>query len=259
MIKYIFPLLLIFCISCRSEKAIIRDNVCIKIYPYEDANEMRASAMPELKADSELMRYRRRLEYLLINVPEIHLPEKAEQRNEIWNLFPDTTKLKRLYLNKYIQDKKLAEYFGETFAPINDTNLEITKTYTVDELMEVASKFFYCDKIFQDTTVQAHVCVGLNGIKEANWDNDYTLLEAFCYEAIFNDFDKDSSKIWTSFSSLKDLSVQKYKAEIKSLDQYLENVKLELFDQMKKDEVLKEELLAYYELNKNNLAFKIKN
>ena len=30
-----------------------------------------------------------------------------------------------------------------------------------------------------------HVCIGLNEVKEASWAKDYTLLEAFCFEAIF--------------------------------------------------------------------------
>jgi hypothetical protein len=66
MIKYLSILILICGISCRDNKSVIRDYVTIKIYPYEHENKMKASAMPELKADSELMMYSRRFEYLLI-------------------------------------------------------------------------------------------------------------------------------------------------------------------------------------------------
>lgn len=259
MVKYLSVILLVFGISCQANKSVIRDHVTIKIYPYEYENKMRASAMPEIKTNSELMAYKRRFEYLLINVPEIHLPGKSEERNKISGLYPDTVEIKKLYLNKYVHDKKLAGYFEETIAPITNPDLKINKTYTEDELMEVASVFFYCDKVEPDTSIEAHVCIGLNGVKEAKWEKDYTLLEAFCYEGIFNEFDNENSKIWDSFVSKKKKSCERYRMNITTLNQYLEDVKLDLFKSMKKDEILKKELLAYYESNKTNLAFKIIN
>ncbi len=257
MIKYLFLLILTFSISCRVNKSLIRDHVAIKIYPYEYENQIRAAAMPELKADSELMKYNRRFEYLLINIPEIHLPDKSEERNKLSGLYPDTLKIKKLYLKEYSRDKKLATYFEETMAPILHPNRKVKRTYTEDELMEVASKFFYCDKVEPDTSIQAHVCIGLNGVKEADWEKDYTLLEAFCYEGIFTAFDDENSGIWDSFVSKKRKSGELFRTNITSLDKYLEDVKLDLFREMKQDEVLKKELLNYYELNKTNLAFRI--
>jgi hypothetical protein len=257
MKKYLSILILISGISCHAQKSIIRDNVTLDVSTYEDEGKTKASAIPEIKKGSELMKYKKRFEYLLMNVSEIHSPNKAKERNDVWKLYPDTIELKRLYLNKYVEDKKLVGYFEETEKYIKNSNMTRKTIYTQDELMEVASKFFYCDKVLPDTSVQAHVCIGLNGIKEANWSKDYTLLSAFCYEAIFNDLDKDTSLVWNSFGSLKKESAQKYKREISSLDQYLEKVKLEVFDRMKNNATLKEELLAYYELHKNNLAFKI--
>jgi hypothetical protein len=220
---------------------------------------MQASAMPKISSESKLNEYNRRFEYLLINVPEIHFPQKAERRKEIWDLYPDTTKLKRLYLNEYIQDEKLKNYFELTKTAIWNENFEATITFTVDELMEVASKFFYCDKVFSDTTVQSHICIGLNGVGEANWAKDYRLLEAFCYEGIFNDLDKDISSIDESYSFEKNEACQKYKSMIASLEMYLNDVRNELFARMKNDPVLRTKLLEYYEQNKSNLAFKIMN
>ncbi len=254
----LFLLLLFLSLSFGVKKSIIRENVTIKIYPYEYNGEMKASAMPELKPDSKLVSYNRRFEYLLINKSEIHQPEKSKERNKIWKLYPDTVKLKRLYLKKYVRDKKLVKYFEETIAPIENSTIEINKTFSENELMEVASKFFFCNKVNNDTTVQAHVCVGLNGISEANWEVDYTLLEAFCYEGIFNELDKENSLIWDSFVSKKREASLQCKNDLTTLNQYLENVKLNLFDRMKNDEILKKELLEYYKQNEDNLAFRIK-
>lgn len=259
MTKIILFITLIGCLSFQADTSIIRDNVYIKINTYERNGEIKASAMPELKPNSRLNNYKRRFEYLLINVSNIHLPAQAQERKDIWNLYPDTNELKRIYLNKYVEDKKLVHYFEATAAPIQNPNFEISKSFDATELMEVASKFFYCDKVNPDTSVQAHVCIGLNGTSEASWNKDYTLLEAFCFEGIFNDFDNEDSKVWESFGLEKQAACSQYDKDIITLDQYLDSVKLNLFERMKNNKDLKEELLRYYELNKSNLAFRIKN
>jgi hypothetical protein len=156
-----------------------------------------------------------------------------------------------------VEDKKLVAYFEETIAPINNPAMKIGKTYSVDELMEVASKFFYCDQVNPDTTVQSHVCIGINGQRETKWKKDYTLLAAFCYEAIFSDFDKDTSQVSEAYGTEKKKSCERFRKNITTLDQYLEEVKLDLFENMKNNVVLKKVLLDYYELNKANLAFRI--
>ena len=259
MTKYLSILILIFCISCQNKKSIIKENVSLEISIYEDDGVKKASAMPVLNSNSELSKYKKRFEYLLMNVSEMHQPTGVKERTEIWNLYPDTIKLKRLYLDKFIQDLKLVKYFEETNAPIANPDLKITKTFNQVELMKVASKFFYCDQILPDTIVQSHVCIGINGIKEAKWDRDYTLLAAFCYEAIFDDLDKDSSQIDETYSSEKKLACEQFRKDITSLDKYLEDVRLDLFSRMENNAILKQKLLLYYELNKNNLAFKIIN
>lgn len=259
MTKFLSILILILCVSCHSKKSIIEENVSIEISVYENEGVKKASAMPVLKSDSELNKYKRRFEYLLMNISEMHQPTGIKERTEIWNLYPDTLKLKQLYLDKFIQDSNLVKYFEETYAPIANPNLEITKTFNQEELMEVASKFFYCDQVNPDTTVQMHVCIGLNGIKEAMWEKDYTLLAAFCFEAIFYDLDKEDSQLRVSYSFEHDKAFNKYRNNITTLDKYLEDVRKDLFIRMKSNLTLKEKLLSYYELNKNNLAFKIIN
>ena len=259
MTKILSILILILCVSCQSNKSIIEENVSIEISVYEDEGVKKASAMPELKSDSELNKYKRRFEYLLMNVSKMHLPTGVKKRTEIWNLYPDTLKLKQLYLDQFIQDSKLVKYFEETYAPIDDTNLYITKTFNQVELMEVASKFFYCDQVNPDTTVQMHVCIGLNGIKDAMWEKDYTLLAAFCFEAIFYDLDKEDSQLSVSYSSEHDKAVNEHKINIITLNKFLEDVRKDLFIRMKSNLVLKEKLLSYYEVNKTNLAFRIIN
>jgi hypothetical protein len=259
MAKYFYLLTCVICVSCMNHDSIIRDNVIIVVQPNEAESTIKSYAMPEINPQSNLIAYKRRFDYLLINISEIHLPEKAEERNRIFNLYPDTLQLKQRYLDKYVQDKKLAEYFEESFTPIDNPDFKRNKTYSSDELMEVASKFFYCDKVEADTTIQTHICIGLNGVKEANWEKDYTLLEAFCYEAIFHDFEDENSEIHHSFVANKKESCEIYRKNITSLDRYLQDVKLNLFERMKNDKTTKKKLLEYYQFNKQNLSFVIMN
>lgn len=238
-------------------KHALEEHLTIKIYPYEQEGIIKASAMPELKLDSIMMPYSRRFEYLIINVSQIHLPEFADKRKEIWSLYPDTIALSQLYAAEYLQDEKLNAYFETTFAAINDSNYQVSMNFTEEELMEVASKFFYCDKVFSDTSIQSHVCIGLNGVAEAKWERDYTLLEAFCYEGIFNDLMKDTSELDAVYSIQKKQACAKYKPTLRNLDQYLLDVRSDLFGRMKEEPVLKALLLDYYRVNSSNLAFRI--
>jgi hypothetical protein len=257
--KYFFFIFLVPLASCQLNHDLIKNEVAIKVYTYQDSNAIKATAMPELKADSKLQSFARRFDYLLINVSEIHQPNKFETRNSIWSLYPDTIQLKRKYLNEFSSDKKLKHYFAKTYKAILQDETKKKVEYSTQELMDVASKFFYCDSVLPDTTVQAHVCIGLNGVKEAKWAKDYTLLEAFCYEAIFSDLDKDSSQVWESFGAIKSKSEWLFRKKISSLPSYLESVKKEVLKQMNNDPILKTTLVAYYQKNQSNLSFRIVN
>lgn len=259
MTKYTYIFILVLFVSCKSNHSIIKEHIDIEVYIYENDGKTQASAMPEIRSHSELNAYKRRFDYLLINVSKMHIPEHSAKRKKIWEMYPDTTKLKRLYLNEFVKDKKLVNYIETTNAAIFDSTFQVTITFTKDELMEVAAKFFYCDKVFPDTTVQSHVCVGLNGISEANWSKDFTLLEAFCYESIFNDLVNDTSQIEKSYRSEKKEACFTHRATFTTFDQYLKDVRSDLFARMKNDQILKRVLVEYYEENKNNLAFKITN
>jgi len=99
--------------------------------------------------------------------------------------------------------------------------------------------------------------VGLNGVSEANWNKDFTLLEAFCYEGIFDDLLKDTSELDESYSTKKKDPCNTYKSAFVTLDKYLLDVRNELFKRMKNDHVLKGILMEHYKENIDNLAFKI--
>jgi hypothetical protein len=62
-----------------------------------------------------------------------------------------------------------------------------------------------------------------------------------------------------SYSFNKREACLKYKSTLQSLDQYLLDVRKELFTRMKNDSNLRKSLLSYYEQNKDNLPFRIIN
>ena len=255
--KPIYALLLLGLCACQTEQSVLSEHIFIDLYVYDNDGEPAVSALPALKPDSKLMPYSRRFDYLLMNVPALHGHDAFQARMDLNALYPDTVEVKRQYLNKYLEDEKLTEYFEAALAPIQNPDMERAATFSEDELMEVASKFFFCSGVSEDTVITTHICVGLNGVKEANWDKDFTLLEAFCYEAIFSSFDDEESEVMDAFLAAKKESQNRFFEQITTLEQYLEDVKLDLFEGMRTNEVLKAHLLHYYDSNKGNLAFEL--
>lgn len=130
-------------------------------------------------------------------------------------------------------------------------------TYFVSELMLVASKFFYCDKIIEkDTAIQSHICIGINGQKEFKSNRDLTVLEAFCFEAIFNYLVKRKGPLFYKefYNYLGKVGKEK-KSDFKDFDSYLLDVRKLIYNKMQHSKALEAALLKYYHQNKNNLNF----
>lgn len=235
----------------------IENYVTIRLFTYTKGVSIIATAMPEFKQDGIYGKYHRRFDYLLVNNARINQPNNSKLRQEIWQLYPDTAAIEKQYHEELGSDSFFMKYFNTTFSFLENPEAVPKKSYSLDQILSVGSKFFYCDKVNPDTSIQAHICIGLNGVKEAQWGEDLTYLEAFCYEAIFDDLDRDSSALCDEFVMEKRKSTLKNKAKNVSLDNYLEMVKHELFETMQQSTELKQTLMSYYEANKDNLAFSI--
>lgn len=255
--KPIYALFLITLCACQTEPSVFSEHIFIDLHVYDNDGQPAVSALPAMKPNSALKPYSRRFDYLLMNVPALHQHDAFQARMDLNALYPDTVEVKRQYLNKYLEDEKLTGYFEAALAPIENPAMKRTATFLQEELMEVASKFFFCSGVSEDTVITTHICVGLNGVKEANWNKDFTLLEAFCYEAIFSSFDDEDSEVMNAFLAVKKESQNRFFEQITTLEQYLEDVKLEVFEGMRMNEVLKAHLLDYYDRNKENLPFVI--
>ena len=233
------------------------DQVHIELFPYVVSGKEKVAAMASLSTDSPYWNVHRRFDYLILNTPKIHAPEQVEMRRTMFDLYPDTNVLKQTYIDQLTNDSTLQGYVRQTIAAI-EKNVSFDKlTFSKQELMKVASRFFYCDKVNPDSSVQAHVCIGLNGQRESNWQKDYTLLEAFCYEAIFSDFDQETSQIDIAFSQNKTKVCQMNLPHFRSENEYLMKVREDLYRKMARDKRLQKSLMHYYHLHQDDLPFRL--
>lgn len=136
----------------------------------------------------------------------------------------------------------------------NDSKLV---SFSNSELMKIASRFFMCDNVRQkDTAISYHICIGINGISELQTTRDYTVLEAFCFEAIFRNL-PSNPKFISNFNGYIQKSSNRNKEHFTDFKTHLAKVKDECYSEMEKDKELEKVLLKYYRQNSENLNFKI--
>ena len=83
-----------------------------------------------------------------------------------------------------------------------------------------------------------------------------TLLEAFCFEAIFENLQgRKDTKFMDNFLAYVDTAREQYK-EL-PFDELLSKAKNEIFEKMERDRDLKSMLLSYYRENEGNLPFRL--
>jgi hypothetical protein len=249
-ILYLSALLCVIVPQSDHLENVISQNVIIDIYVHNDV----ASAMPAIKSQSIADQHKRRFEYVLMNEAKMHQPGQFEIRKEIWSLYPDTNKLKKDYLLQFETDTVLLNYFQFMMEPLLVDGYQPELAFNESELMKVAARFFYCDQVTKDTIVKAHVCVGINGVKETNWEKDITVLAAFSYEAIF---ENNNDLIWEAFDKHLKTVTETNRLNYLSEQSFLSAVKLGMYEKMGNDSDVKSELMKYYQQNKENLSFRI--
>jgi Txe/YoeB family toxin of Txe-Axe toxin-antitoxin module len=209
------------------------------------------SKLPKDTIASFMHHYPRRFEYLLQNKTEF---------NDLADWYPDTVRINEAYAQRLAANKPFLTYLSQFLRPLTTPANTRQTTYQQGELMLVASRFFLCDQVRPDTTVSWHICIGLHGMKEANWKKDYTLLEAFCFEAIFDKmFSKNpnDTRYMNQFLKAVDESTKNRRPSMADKEQLLEQVKRDVFQAMQSDNALKKHLLDYYNQHAATLPFKI--
>lgn len=132
-------------------------------------------------------------------------------------------------------------------------NIYEKQEFTYDEMMKIASRFFLVEKR-GDRGLGARICSTANGLPERQ-EIDYTLLESFVFDAIFSKIQQENlSKVnfLNNANSYLKESISD-NMEIKSLDSLEIMARSFVFTSMEKDGDLIQNLLTYYESNKNNI------
>ncbi|WP_294675265.1 hypothetical protein [uncultured Fluviicola sp.] len=192
-----------------------------------------------------------RFEYILFKT--------HDQFDEVGNFYPDSLKIKTEFCSRVVNTAKIQNYFKVLTPKTMLVSNQITDTFSVDELMLVASRFFYCDAVNkEDTTVQSHICVGINGQTEYKSNRDLTVLEAFSYEAIFSYLTKRREPVfYKEFSVARRKAMKEQIKAFKDFDSFLIEVRTTCYNEMEHNTDLKKKLMAYYSKNRENLNFVI--
>ena len=236
----------------------ITSELHIDIQTYEQNGVLKAAAMASHSPNSAYRAYKRRFDYIILNTPALHTKEQAAARDKLFGLYPDTLAMKAEYKRLLYLDSAFSSNLLTTMSAIDAKGEGASKTqFSEKEFFQVAARFFFIDSIFDDSTFQTHICIGINGVNQINDQKDLTQLAAFCYEAIFSDFDRETSVIDQVFEIHKNELEQKMKSgESNKTD--LDALRNELYTRMAQDLVFQKVLLEAYAQNKSNLAFKVK-
>ena len=171
--------------------------------------------------------------------------------------FPDSNKIDQDFCKNVLQD---------SIVLVNLTNLcpkkisnwkSSPQVFNLNELTMVASKFFYCDEISEsDTSIQYHICIGINGVNDLPKDKDFTLLEAFSIEAIMYYLSKKNEpKFFKEFDDYHSFVSLENRKNFTNFIDMLSNVRNSCYSFMEQNEDLSAKLLRYYSQNRDNFNF----
>jgi hypothetical protein len=196
-----------------------------------------------------LLEHSNRFSYLLWN--------KLGDLNPVAEIYPDTATMDSAFCEMIHKNQLFIFYVNNLLPGSLRRPVIMPDTFSIDEMMLVASRFFYCLEIEEsDTAIISHICVNVKDQEFIPFRRDLTLLEAFAFEGIFYALmHEDKPRFDANFKRYIKESKDRYKDQASNLEQLLVTVRHECFALMEDDEDLKESLLNYYRANRENLNF----
>ena len=165
----------------------------------------------------------------------------------------DSVKLNRVFGMRLNESLSFRNYFA-LLSNAPGIAKDARPVYTKKEMMQVASRFFMYDRVNQkDTSLGAHICVGINGQRSLLKTRDLAALEAFCFEALGYNL----RRLLPAFEAYGKSASYEAKKHFTGFSSYLEAVKQSVFLSMENDEQLEKTLVQYYKRNQNSLGFSI--
>lgn len=256
--KYLILLLLVTG-GCQPafNQSLISKYIQLKAQQFEEDGEKYVGVWPAVVSPAgdslgmKLLKYHRRFEYLLTN--------KTSFQSGYESLYPDTNKIKEKYADSISRNPVFMKHFENMTAPFTGKPFK-ANTYTMKEMMKVASRFYYADGVRADSSITSHICITLNGIREADWKTDYTEMEAFVFEAIFSPIDNGAKKPACTdiFRSYLNAGQHKFQPAYTNKEAYLKNVRNYAFERMEADTELQQLLTGYHQNHRSTFSFLIK-
>jgi len=160
------------------------------VYPMRDDTLVTVGVPRELEGDNPLASFQRDngffLTYLMGNAIDFDRAELLEAEVPI-------EERKRSFYEALRSDQRFSEAlltaFGRYLASqggvlVGWEHTDVVRRVTEDELQRLAVRFFYPDAVTEEGKLAGHICVGINGLEDFDWDRD-VLVEAFVYATIF--------------------------------------------------------------------------
>ncbi|SKA14508.1 hypothetical protein [Sediminibacterium ginsengisoli] len=223
---------------------------------YHEAGEQYLGVSPEIRPGvtdplgRAIARYPRRFRYLL---------SRTDFQNKYEKFYPDTNRINRLYAAELKKDAVFMSSFSALAAPFLKTRFDRT-AFTRTELMQVAARFFYCDGMNADSSVRSFICINLNGVRNAGFKKNMTLAEAFCFEAIFENYYDANGKPAAFVNQFRQYireAEKRNKHLLPSAEQYVASVRNDCFAAMENNAALLKVLLDYWQANRSGWVFDI--
>lgn len=186
------------------------------------------------------------LDYWLINFVDSGLYSRLAE-------VEDNEELREEFLTSLKKDSS----FDPLMARFSERALNpafVPDTVSMDEVLNVAVKYFNIQGITEEGSYKGKVCSGLNGITQTLKERR-PALEAFCFSAILQNLRGEEYNMYKEFvAAIKELYRQDLGVD---RDERLLRAQGAMFSLMRNNTQLKKMLLADYEKRKNFLPFVI--
>lgn len=198
------------------------------------------------KKQAFFKRFHHRFDYILINKVNV-------EGADLYNMRNDTAALNRRFCELFTQQKELSGYFDV----LSNTPTGAKQMFTVAEMMRVAARFFRLESK-ESGRWTYYTCIGNNGQKEIVYERDYSVLEAFCFEAIFSYLDQEKSPRFSIAADNYFDAIKRVTPEADRQDTaIILSARKSLYHKMEQDAALQDALLRYYRKYGNTFGFRL--
>lgn len=164
----------------------------------------------------------------------------------------DTVELQNEFIKSLENDSAFNEVMHKLTEKSSDKQNYMPDTISMDELLNIAVKYFSILKINEDGHYVGKVCAGINGLKQTEKERK-PQIEAFCFATILNNYQGEQYNMYNEFvKGIKEL--YKINLGIESDDRLL-RAQGAMYMFMRNNDKLKELLLFEYENKKDSLPF----